>query len=152
MKIANYIFAALVLFMSFSQAFAEKKEVYEHRFKGAVKGVDGVAYYSLPPDAKSVKGSKEFTYEWKGATWRFANAKNRDKFIENPEAYAPQYGGYCAFAVSHGFTTSPRPDSWKIVDGKLYLNNNKRSFVKWEQDYENKIAKADSNWPAVLKK
>lgn len=133
-------------------AFADKPEIYSHRSKGAVKGVDVVAYYALPPGSKAVRGNKEITYTWKDTTWRFSSEANRQKFMANPEAYVPQYGGYCAFAVSHGFTTSPRIDSWKIVDGKLYLNNNKKSFEKWQADLSNKIATADKNWPSVLSK
>ncbi len=133
-----------------SLVYAAKPDVYSHRSKGAVKGVDVVAYYSLPENAKAVKGLNEFTYEWKGAKWKFSNEANMKKFMAEPEAYLPEYGGYCAFAVSHGFTTAPRPNNWKIVDGKLYLNNNKKSFEKWKNDMENKIAKADENWPKVL--
>lgn len=135
-----------------SVAMADKPEIYTYRSKGAVKGVDVVAYFSLSENAKAVKGSDEFRYEWKGATWRFSTEENRKAFSMAPEKYAPQYGGYCAFAVSHGFVTAPRPNNWKIVDGKLYLNNNRRSYKKWVNDYENKIIKADKNWPDVLKK
>ena len=131
--------------------FADDPEIYTHRSKGAIKGVDVVEFYNLPAGAKAVKGSDKYTYEWKGATWKFSSQENLDKFSKEPDVYAPQYGGYCAFAVAHGFTTSPRPNNWKIVDGKLYLNNNKKSFDKWKADYENKIKKADENWPKVLK-
>ena len=143
----------LVIFVAFivsSLAYAAKPEIYSHRSKGAVKGIDVVAYFSLPDGAKAVKGKEEFSYEWKGATWKFASEENRRAFTENPDKYAPQYGGYCAFAVSHGFVTSPRPDNWKIVEGKLYLNNNKKSFEKWLDDVDNKITKADEYWPEVL--
>ncbi len=134
-----------------SVAIADDPEIYSYRSKGAVKGVDVVAYFSLSENAKAVKGSNEFTVQWKGATWRFSSEENRKAFSVAPDKYAPQYGGYCAFAVSHGFVTAPRPNNWKIVDGKLYLNNNRRSFKKWLGDYENKIKKADKNWPEVLK-
>ncbi|TVZ41518.1 hypothetical protein P886_0864 [Alteromonadaceae bacterium 2753L.S.0a.02] len=124
--------------------------IYSHPTKGAVKGADVVAYFSLNPGDKAVMGSDEFTYKWNGALWKFSSAENRDKFIAKPEKYAPQYGGYCAFSVAHGFTTSIRPDSWKIVDGKLYLNYSRISFFRWNRDMENKIKEADDNWPAVL--
>jgi len=133
-----------------SAVIAENSEIYSHRSKGAIKGIDVVAYFSLPDGAKALRGSNEFTYEWKGATWKFISEENRDAFSRNPDKYAPQYGGYCAFAVAHGFTTSPRPNNWKIVGGKLYLNNNAKSFEKWLQDKDNKIAKGDENWPEVL--
>ena len=84
------------------------------------------------------------------ATWRFATAENRDAFVANPEAYAPQFGGYCAFAVSHNFTKTVQPDLWKIVDGKLYLNYNKTAKRKWEKDQSAAIVRGDANWPTVL--
>lgn len=150
MKTMTILFTSILMIIS-TAVYADDPEIYSHKKRGAVKGIDVVAYFDLPEGAKAVKGLKEHTYEWKGATWRFSSAENRQRFSENPEAFAPQYGGYCAFAVSHDFTTSPRPDSWKIVDGKLYLNNNRTSFKKWSKDMENKIAEADKNWPSVLK-
>ena len=146
------LFTFFVTFFLCSIVLADNPEIYSHKSKGAVKGVDVVAFFSLPEGAKAVKGSDDYRYEWKGATWKFSSAENRRLFSQDPDAYAPQYGGYCAFAVAHGFVTSPRPNNWKIVDGKLYLNNNRRSFENWKADQPNKIAKADENWPEVLKK
>ncbi len=132
--------------------WAKTPAQYSHDGKTALKGFDVVAYYSLPAGANALKGKPGIEYEWQGLTWYFANAANRQAFVANPAAYAPQYGGYCAFAVAHGFTTSPRVNSWKVVDGKLYLNNNPSSFKLWEKDQSNKIAQANQNWPAVLHK
>ena len=71
-------------------------------------------------------------------------------FAANPEKYAPQYGGYCAWAVSQGYTASTDPEAWKIVDGKLYLNYSKSVQLTWEQDAAGNIAAADENWLTVL--
>ena len=117
---------------------------------GAIRGYDTVAYFSLQPGDKAVKGSEEFTHEYKGATWRFASAENRDLFAADPEKYAPQYGGYCAFAVSHDFTKSISPNVWKIVDGKLYLNFNRIAYRKWDKNLDESIVRGDKNWPTVL--
>jgi len=68
-----------------------------------------------------------------------------------PAAYAPQYGGYCAWAVSQGYTASTDPHAWRIVDGKLYLNYSKGVQKRWQQDIPGNIAKGDANWPKVLK-
>lgn len=146
------IFLLVITLLASVMAAAAKPEIYSHRYKGAVKGVDVVAYHSLPAGAEAVKGEKEHSFEYKDATWYFANAENKALFKANPERYVPAYGGYCAFAVSHGFVTSPRPDSWKLIDGKVYLNNNKKSFQKWEDKQDEKIQKADANWPSVLGK
>jgi hypothetical protein len=84
-----------------------------------------------------------------GANWRFASAENRDRFAADPERYAPQYGGYCAYAVSEGTTADIDPEAWKVVDGKLYLNLSKDVQKLWEQDIPGYIEKADANWPEI---
>lgn len=119
--------------------------------KGAIRGADPVAYFSLEPGDEATLGTNQFTYEWMGATWTFANAKNRDLFSANPEAYAPQYGGYCAFAVSHNFTKPVEPDVWEIVDGKLYMNSSPKAYEKWATNKSAAIISADANWPTALK-
>ncbi|MGK7891387.1 MAG: YHS domain-containing (seleno)protein [Leptolyngbyaceae cyanobacterium] len=113
----------------------------------AIEGTDPVAYFT---DGGPVPGSSEFAYEWNGAVWQFASAENRDLFAANPEQYAPQYGGYCAWAVSQGYTAPIDPSAWKIVDGKLYLNFDRRVQARWERDIPGHIAQADANWPGVL--
>ncbi|PZD71199.1 hypothetical protein C1752_07475 [Acaryochloris thomasi RCC1774] len=113
----------------------------------AIKGYDPVAYFT---DSEPVEGNSEFSYDWMGATWHFANAENRDSFSSEPEKYAPQYGGYCAWAVKKGTTAPIDPQAWKIVDGKLYLNLNPSIQKRWQKDIPGNIAKADENWPNVL--
>lgn len=85
----------------------------------AVEGSDVVSYFT---QGAPLKGLAEFFYIWNGTTWHFANATNRDTFAADPAAYAPQYGGYCAWAVSEGYIAPTVPEAWRIVDGKLYLN------------------------------
>lgn len=114
----------------------------------AVKGYDVVAYFT---DGKPVEGKSGFKHEWMGTTWHFASAEHRDRFKANPEKYAPQYGGYCAWAVSQGYTAKIDPDAWKIVDGKLYLNNSKSVQEKWVADIPGNITRADGNWPGIRK-
>ncbi|MEE8555206.1 MAG: YHS domain-containing (seleno)protein [bacterium] len=114
----------------------------------AVKGYDPVAYFN---EGKPVEGSEAYEYEWKDATWRFANAENRAEFIDAPEKFAPQYGGYCAYAVSQGVTADIDPEAWKIVNGKLYLNVSQSIQRTWERSIKGYIRKADANWPRILK-
>ena len=137
--------ALAVLVLSFATtAFAGKVDpVYQHGGL-AIRGYDPVAYHQ---QSGPVKGSAQFSYQWRDATWLFASAENRDRFQAEPERYAPQYGGYCAYAVSTGRTASIDPEAWKIVDGKLYLNYSKGVQKKWEQDVPGNIVKADKNWP-----
>jgi YHS domain-containing protein len=112
----------------------------------AIEGTDPVAYFE---EGKPVAGSSDFEHEWMGATWRFASAANRDRFATDPETYAPQYGGYCAWAVSQGYTAKIDPVAWKIVDGKLYLNYSKDVQTQWAGDIPGNVAKADANWPKI---
>ena len=119
-----------------------------HKTDGiALSGYDAVAYFT---DGKPVKGVAAFEQAWNRATWRFASAAHRDAFAAAPEKYAPQYGGYCAWAVSKNYTYGADPEVWKIVGGKLYLNYDKGVRERWEKEQPEAIARADRNWPAVL--
>ncbi|MCY3969358.1 MAG: YHS domain-containing protein [Acidobacteria bacterium] len=126
---------------------AEEDPVFTTRGNLAIRGYDPVAYFT---EGKAVKGDRDFTLGWQGADWRFASAENRDLFSEDPEKYAPQYGGYCAWAVSRNYTAPTDPDAFTVVNGKLYLNYNKRVMNQWLEDRDRNIEQADENWPAVL--
>lgn len=115
----------------------------------ALNGYDAVAYVT---DGKPVKGLPQLSTTWSGAVWRFASAEHRDAFLKDPERYAPQFGGYCAWAVAHGYTANGDPEAWRIVDGKLYLNYSKRVQKRWEADIPGHIIKGQANWPDVLNK
>lgn len=130
-----------------TESATETKTAYFEEDGIAIRGADPVAYFT---DAAHVSGSDEFTHNWQGVTWKFASAENRDRFAADPDAYAPQYGGFCAYAVSQGTTASIEPDSWKIVEGKLYLNYNKKIQTRWEKDIPGYITAANQNWPGVL--
>lgn len=115
---------------------------------GAIRGYDPVAYFS---QAKPVKGSNQYALEWNGASWHFTSAENRDRFQADPKKYAPQYGGYCSYAVANGYTASTDPQAWSIVNGKLYLNYSLGVRESWRQDIPGYISQANNNWPGVLK-
>ena len=143
-----FLIATPVALVFASNAYAMTPPIYAEDGI-AVDGSDVVAYFT---QGKPVTGKPEFSYEWMGANWHFASAENRDKFSANPEMFAPQFGGYCAYAVSQGYTASTIPEAWSIVDGKLYLNFSLRARELWSKDIPGNIAKANSNWPDVLKK
>ena len=113
----------------------------------ALRGYDAVAYVS---DGQPLQGSARFELRWNQASWRFASAANRDAFVKDPEKYAPQFGGYCAWAVAHGYTAAGDPEAWRIVDGKLYLNYSRRVQRMWERDIPKFIGDAQANWPREL--
>jgi YHS domain-containing protein len=122
--------------------------IYTARFSStALGGYDAVAYFE---EGRPVEGSEDLTTEWHGATWRFSSPENLAAFQANPSDYAPQYGGYCAYAVAKGGTAPGDPLVWRIVEGKLYLNLNEEIGLRWAQDIPGYIAKAEAKWPGVL--
>lgn len=114
----------------------------------AVDGYDAVAYQT---DHKAVKGSSDYRTEWRGAKWQFANAEHLKTFKADPARYAPQYGGYCAYAVADNRLVDIDPEAFTVLDGKLYLNYSKDIQKKWTADRANYIEKADKNWPGLSK-
>lgn len=113
----------------------------------AIKGYDTVAYFT---ENKAVKGSEEFSFEYKGVFWLFSSAENLALFTEDPSKYEPQYGGYCAYAVAKNQTASIKPNLFTIYEGKLYLNYNSSVNDKWLKQKEEFIQSADKNWPSLL--
>lgn len=113
----------------------------------AIEGYDAVAYFT---ENRAIEGDAEFELEWKGANWRFASAANLAAFRENPEMYAPQYGGYCAFAVSQNSTAGIDPSQFTVHNGKLYLNYNKKIKARWKLNKDRFIVDADRYWPQLL--
>ena len=112
----------------------------------AVSGYDTVAYFT---EGKPVKGKSSFTAKYMGAVWQFSSEENKALFEANPAKYAPQYGGYCAWAVAQGYTASGDPKQWKIVGGKLYLNYDAEVQRRWEKDISGHITSANTNWPKI---
>ncbi len=112
----------------------------------AIRGYDPVAYFT---EGRPVRGSAAFSHRWHGAAWHFASAAHRDAFAADPMRYAPAYGGFCAFAVSEGYTAPIDPQAWRIVDGRLFLNYDRSVQQRWEADMTARITRGDANWPAV---
>ena len=148
---SNRLLAALApLLLVISQStFAAGDPIYTSFFSNvAVQGHDVVAYFT---EGKPVKGLKKFATEHQGAEFRFASQANVDVFLADPAKYLPQYGGYCAWAVSQGYTARGSAEHWRIVDGKLYLNYNEDVQQTWEADIPGFIELANGNWPEVLR-
>lgn len=129
-------------------AFADEP-IYTGFFSNkALDGYDTVAYFT---EGKPVEGNKKFKLSYKGADWYFASQENLNKFEANPEDFAPQYGGYCAWAVAAKNDFAPGdPKQWSIVDNKLYLNYDKSIKQQWLEDVPGFIAQGDKNWPSLL--
>lgn len=109
----------------------------------AIEGYDPVAYFK---EGKPQKGNPEFTTKWKGATWQFSSAQNRDLFSSNPEAYSPQFGGHCANGLSEGHKVSGNPKIWRLINGKLYFFFAERGRERWASNTDQWISDAQANW------
>ena len=152
MKLRTLLAAAMIaggpIAISAPAAFAEKDPIYTaKRSNLALQGYDTVAYFTV---GAPTKGSAEFSTTFEGAEFRFASEDNLNLFLGDPAKYAPQYGGYCAWAVAQGKTAKGDARRWAVVDGKLFLNYNRGIQKKWDKDRAGFITSADQNWPTVL--
>lgn len=146
MKLIIKILSLLLLASSVS--LAQKSEIYAPAGI-AIKGYDPVAFFT---ETKPVMGYDSLAYNWKDAKWLFSTKANQDNFKANPEKYAPQFGGYCAYGTAQGHKAPTETDTWTIVDGKLYFNYNAKVKTFWMKDQQNFISKAYENWPAIKDK
>jgi len=142
--------ALFVSFPSFAVGDSPKSPVTVVNATNGIglKGYDPVAYFIT---GHSTPGVDAYTYHWKGVTYRLASAENQERFKTDPEQYLPQYGGYCAYAMSLNRIADIDPDRWAIVGGKLYLNNNLFAHTLWSVNKSRNIAAADRNWPVYPK-
>ncbi|WP_170327250.1 YHS domain-containing (seleno)protein [Ruegeria arenilitoris] len=115
----------------------------------ALQGYDPVAYFT---EGQPTKGDYRITTLHNDALYRFATEENKVAFEENPEAYLPAYGGYCAFGAAMGFKFDGDPTYWKIVDNKLYLNLSQDIQERWEGDIPGFIEQASTNWQTIADK
>ena len=113
----------------------------------AIHGYDPVAYFL---SAQPVQGKAALSYQWSGGTWLFASAENRQAFIDAPERYAPQFGGFCAYAASFGQFADTDPQAWTVIDDKLYLNYSLDVRDEWRAHSQALIRQAEQQWPAMV--
>ena len=144
----KFFLFTVLLFTAFLPAHSQKSEVFQ-KDGAALRGYDPVAFFTAQ---KPVKGSATFSTTWKDATWHFSSPANLNAFIKDPERYAPQYGGYCAYGMAGGYKAPTEIDTWTIVNGKLYFNYNQKVKDTWSRDIPSYIQKADANWPTVKTK
>ena len=112
----------------------------------ANEGYDATAYFTA---GAAVPGNPATEHEWKGAIWRFRDVVARDLFAAAPETYAPQFGGYCANAMSMKKIVPANPEVWRMRDGRLYLFAAKPGGMKFDKDPETMIAKAQAFWKTL---
>ena len=114
-----------------------------------IKGYDPVAYFT---DNKAIKGSAQFQSDSNGVTYHFVSTQNKAAFDANPAKYEPQFGGFCAWAVSQGYTAPIDPKAFQVVNGRLLLQYSLSVRKQFSQDTEGNLRKADANWPAIVEK
>lgn len=152
-RIASVLMLALAMLFSATAALAAppintlEGGASTVRTDTAILGHDTVAYFT---DGKPIKGNEEFTVDWMGAKWQFASKEHLDLFKAEPDRYAPQYGGYCAYGVAKDGLVSIEPDRFKVIDGKLYLNYNDEVQTAWLKDPAGYIRQADKKFKSLL--
>ena len=146
---AALVSAALVTAAASAQAADEVNVVPGLSAAGAplaVHGYDPVAYFTK---GAPVRGSDKLVHIHAGAAYRFSSEAHLAQFKKNPDKYAPQYGGFCAYGVAVGKKFDGDPNLWKIEGGKLYLNLNEEIYQTFLKDVDGNIEKADGNWTSI---
>jgi YHS domain-containing protein len=144
----------LILFVAFLSAttFAQhsRSSQFNLENKKAIQGYDPVTYFT---QKKAVKGKTTIAATYDGVVYNFSSQANKDIFVKNPAGYEPQYGGWCAFAMGdYGEKVEINPETFKILDGKLYLFYNayfNNTLKSWNKDEANLKKKADVNWKKI---
>ena len=146
-RAALCLIAALTLATPAPAAEVREPEIWTDMHGRALKGYDPVAYHL---ERRPVQGTQDFAYEWKGAEWWFSSAENRDRFIADPDRWAPQFGGYCAWGIAKDRVVGINPTIFRIFDDKLYLNLNMKVHKEWLGKHGSFIARANNKWPEIL--
>lgn len=141
----NVFFAVAFIFFASCSTTAQKQEVFTVDGK-AIRGYDPVAFFK---ESKPVRGVDSLSYVYKEVQWLFSSAENLAAFKADPDKYTPQYGGYCAYGTADGHKAPTQPETWTIVNDKLYFNYNLKVKQSWDKNRAALIEKADEQWPAV---
>ena len=139
-------FAGILAWLFVTFAFAGQPSTFATS-DGAIRGYDPVAYFIM---GEPTPGKSRYATKWQDAIYRFSSADNLALFKSDPQRYAPQYGGYCAYAMSKGAIATTDPEAWSIVNGKLYLNFSPAVKKRWSKDVPGHVRAANKNWPGAL--
>lgn len=148
MKLTKSLIKLVAVFSLAISAFANAGvDTYTDKNGVILAGHDAVAYFTV---GKPVEGKAKYTAVHNDAIYRFSSAKNRDMFKANPEKYAPQYGGFCAYGMTFGKKFDIDGKAFEVVDGKLYVNKNPSVYEAWKKDIPLHIKEANDSWPKVV--
>lgn len=145
----RFIALPIIVMVLIGAALAEKRLINTDRNGVALKGYDPVAYFT---DNKPVKGNPRFQAAHNGGTYYFASAENKKLFEADPKRYEPQFGGFCAYAASKGYTAKIEPDAFQILNGRLLLQYDTDVRDLFNKDPQGNLKKADQNWPGIVEK
>ncbi|WP_037308101.1 YHS domain-containing (seleno)protein [Ruegeria halocynthiae] len=143
----RFLCGAMAATLFIPAAKAQEMPVYFATDGAAMAGYDAVSYFD---DGVPLRGHPEYRVVWKGAEWYFVSAENRDAFERDPRAFAPQFGGYCAYAMAQGQLISTDPTAWQVVNGRLYLTHSPAIEQMWRSDTAEYIRMAEAHWPGIL--
>ncbi|MCG8571036.1 MAG: YHS domain protein [Spirochaetes bacterium] len=141
--VQNFSFFLLFFIFLFSTCSKEPKPYYYQEKGIVIAGYDTVAFFT---QNRAIKGSSQHQVTWDNGVWYFSSEQNKELFLASPADYVPQYGGYCAWAMSKGNFSKVDPVYWKIHENKLYLNYNKNITQKWLKNIPGFIENADMHW------
>ena len=140
MRMVLVLVGLLIAFpLTAQQYFADSRGV-------ALRGYDVVSYHE---NGKAVQGSAQFQQRWGGVVWYFSSDEHATLFANNPEQYAPEYGGYCAYAVANNSLAPVDPEAFSVIDDKLYLNYSRSVQRRWSRSREEYIRVGNRNWPSL---
>jgi YHS domain-containing protein len=147
-----YLLISFISLTTFAQNETKRITHFNLERRLGIQGYDPVAYFK---QGKAVKGKKELTATYEGVIYNFSMPVNREYFLKNPSGYEPQFGGWCAYAMGDsGEKVEINPQTFKIVDGKLYLFYNvffNNTLKSWNKDETNLKLKAENNWKKIIK-
>ena len=151
MKSFIWIFALLIsASLAYGQADDARKKNFNLKKNIALEGYDPVSYFGSKP----LEGKADFQFAFKGATYLFANAANLNTFKSSPEKFEPAYGGWCAYAMGEsGEKVKIDPETYKILDGKLFLFYNfwgNNTLTDWNKNEKPLKARGDQNWKKFI--
>jgi YHS domain-containing protein len=147
------VFLALVILLAGFDAQSQnqnRQEVFNLRNSLALEGYDPVSYFNGTP----LEGEKQYSHLFKGILYYFADSKNRAIFMKEPEKFEPAYGGWCAYAMGEsGEQVKVDPETYKIIDGRLYLFYNfwgNNTLSSWNKNEKSLKINADKNWTKIF--
>jgi YHS domain-containing protein len=144
------LFSLFVLTLIQADEIALRQKHFNTEENLAISGYDPVSYFK----GKPVEGEESLVYTFKGINYYFSSKENLETFKSNPSSYEPVFGGWCAYAMANGEKVEVDPETFKLINGKLYLFYNfyfNNTLKKWNEKEAGLKSKAEVNWTKIFK-